>query len=83
MGMISQSDGELPRARNELRYKMDKHCCKTNPAVALLERFFYWWGCSVASHPWRVISATLAFTAICSLGMSFQWCRKFHVIDAK
>ena len=27
--MISQSDGELPRARNELRYKMDKHCWKT------------------------------------------------------
>ena len=46
-------------------------CSKTNPAVSLLERFFYWWGCTVASHPWRVISATLAFTALCSLGMSF------------
>ena len=48
-----------------------RQCCSTNPAVALLERFFYWWGCSVASHPWRVISATLAFTVISSLGMSY------------
>ena len=28
------------------------------------ERFFYSWGCTVASHPWKVIAATLIVTGL-------------------
>ena len=35
----------------------------------LYERFFYWWGCTVASNPYKVILATLLLTGLCSLGL--------------
>ena len=35
----------------------------------LFERFFFWWGCAVASHPWKVIAATLVITGLGSLGL--------------
>ena len=35
----------------------------------LYERFFYWWGCAVASNPYKVILATLLLTGLCSLGL--------------
>ena len=33
------------------------------------ERFFYWWGCTVASNPWKFIAATLVITGLGSLGL--------------
>ena len=35
-----------------------------------LERLFYWWGCIVASNPWKVILATLVITGLGALGLS-------------
>ena len=37
--------------------------------ASLFERLFYWWGCAVASHPWKVIAATLVITGLGSLGL--------------
>ena len=37
--------------------------------IHLLERFFYWWGCRVASLPWAFILAALLATAFFSLGL--------------
>ena len=38
--------------------------------VALrLEEFFYWWGCTVATHPLKVILATLVVTGLSSVGL--------------
>ena len=43
---------------------------KANRSVAHhLETFFYWWGCKVASHPWKIILATLSLTGLTSLGL--------------
>ena len=37
--------------------------------VELLDRFFYWWGCQVALHPWKVILATIVIVCFSSLGL--------------
>ena len=37
--------------------------------IQLLERFFFWWGCRVASRPWIFILAALVATALGSLGL--------------
>ena len=37
--------------------------------IKLLEQFFYWWGCTVATHPLKVILSMVTFTGICSLGL--------------
>ena len=36
---------------------------------ATVEKFFYSWGCAVASNPWKVILATIAVTGLCSIGL--------------
>ena len=33
------------------------------------EKFFHFWGTTVASNPWKVILATVALTGLCSLGL--------------
>ena len=33
------------------------------------ETFFYWWGCTVATNPYKVILATLLLTGLCSIGL--------------
>ena len=38
-------------------------------ASHLFERFFYWWGRTVASNPWKFIAATLVMTGLGSLGL--------------
>ena len=35
----------------------------------MFERFFYSWGCTVASNPWKFIAATLVITGLGSLGL--------------
>ena len=37
--------------------------------VQSLQRFFYWWGCTVAQNPLKVILATLLITGLSLLGM--------------
>ena len=44
-------------------------CGGSGQVIKLLERFFYWWGCRVASHPWKLILAALLATALGSLGL--------------
>ena len=37
--------------------------------VHVFEKFFYWWGCTVAANPWKIILATLFVTGLASLGL--------------
>ena len=52
-------------------YKVAKLCDGFGTDV--LARFFYWWGCKVASNPKKFILASFLATAACSLGLV-----KFH-----
>ena len=37
--------------------------------VHVFERFFYWWGRTVAANPWKIILSTLFVTGLASLGL--------------
>jgi predicted RND superfamily exporter protein len=37
--------------------------------IRLFEKFFYFWGCFVATHPWKVIMATLVVTGLSMIGL--------------
>ena len=37
--------------------------------TGLLENVFYWWGCKVASNPYKVIFASALMVGLCSLGL--------------
>ena len=40
----------------------------------VFEKFFYWWGCTVSSNPWKIILSTLLVTSLAALGLlNFSW----------
>ena len=61
--------GKFSTARRNRR-AMGKLTKLRNGMVAeVLAKFFYWWGCKVASNPKKVIVASFLAASICSLGL--------------
>ena len=61
----------MDELRAFLKMKDIKKSCLGGPfsSTRLLERFFYWWGCKVASNPYKVVLASALMVALCSLGL--------------
>ena len=41
----------------------------SNRVIQLLENFFCWWGCLVATNPYKVIMVTIICSGLCALGL--------------
>ena len=45
--------------------------CSNWSVARMFDRFFYWWGCTVALNPWKIILSTLLVTALTSHGLHY------------
>ncbi len=68
MGYTSKVPGSAPYQEDVSAFtKMIKTA--STACINLFERFFNWWGQTVAKHPWKVIFATLIITGVSLIGL--------------
>ena len=45
--------------------------CSNWSVARMFDSIFYWWGCTVALNPWKIILSTLLVTALTSHGLHY------------